>query len=47
MFTLKFTGRRRQPAVPEPLPPQERRKANLPPFGNVTGLELLALLMSR
>ena len=47
MFLLKFPGgRRRNTAVGEPLPPRERRNDEMP-LGNITGLELLALFLSR
>ena len=47
MFLLKFPGRRRKPELSQPLSPRERQKGGLPPFGNITGLEFMALLMSR
>ena len=48
MFLLKFPGgRRRKQSPTEPLPPRERQKDGFPPFGNITGLELMALFMSR
>lgn len=47
MFLLKFPGgRRRNAAVDEPLPPRERRNDEMPP-GNIAGLELLVLFLSR
>ena len=48
MFLLKFPGaRRRNAAVDEPLPSRERRNDEMPLLGNITGLELLALFLSR
>jgi hypothetical protein len=48
MFLLKFPGgRRRKPEVSQPLPPRERQKDGFPPFGNITGFELMALFVSR
>ena len=48
MFLFKFPGgRRRKPEVGPPLSPRERQKEGLPPFGNITGLELMILLMRR
>ncbi len=48
MFLFKRPGdRRRNPTVDEPLPPQERRGNEMPLPGNVTGLELMVLFLSR
>jgi hypothetical protein len=48
MFLLKFPGsRRRKPEVSQPLSPRDRQKDGFPPFGNITGLELMILFMSR
>lgn len=45
MFLLKFPGgRRRKPDSPEPTQPTNR-KSDLPLVGNLTSLELLALLL--
>jgi len=48
MFLFKRPGdRRRKPDLSQPLLPRERRKDGLPLLGNITGLELMALFMSR
>lgn len=48
MFLLKFPGgQRRNAAVDQPLPPRERRNDDMPLLGNITGLELMALFLSR
>lgn len=48
MFLLKFPGvRRRKPEPSQPLSPRERQKEGLPPFGNISSLELMILLMRR
>ncbi|WP_176730339.1 hypothetical protein [Devosia insulae] len=48
MFLFKRPGdRRRNGTVDEPLPPREWRNNEMPPFGNVTGLELMVLFLSR
>lgn len=48
MFMFKRAGaRRRKPEPSAPFSPRTRPEDGLPPFGNITGLELMALLMSR
>lgn len=47
MFLFKRPGdNRRKPELSQPLP-RERRRDGLPMLGNITGLELMALFMSR
>jgi len=47
MFLFNRPGdRRRKPDLSQPLP-RERQRDGLPLFGNITGLELMALFMSR
>ena len=48
MFLFNRPGDpRRKPELGQRLPPRERQKDGLPLLGNITGLELLALFMSR
>jgi hypothetical protein len=48
MFLFNRPGdRRRKPDLGQPLPPRERQRDGLPLLGNITGLELMALFMSR
>lgn len=49
MFTFKRPGaRRRKPEPDQQLSPRQREKDPLPPpLAGLTGLELMALLMSR
>jgi len=48
MFMFKRPGdRRRKPEPSAPYSLRTRPEDGLPPFGNITGFELLALLMSR
>lgn len=48
MLLFKRPGeRRRKPDPSQPLPPRERQQDSLPLLGNITGLELMALFMSR
>jgi hypothetical protein len=46
MFFFNRPGRRRKPEPSAPLSARNR-PVGLPPFGNLTGLELMALFMSR
>jgi len=48
MFLFKRSSdRRRNTIVDEPLPARERRNDEMPLPGNVTGLELMVLFLSR
>jgi hypothetical protein len=48
MFLFNRTGdQRRKPDLGQRLPPRDRQKDGLPLLGNITGLELMALFMSR
>lgn len=48
MFFFKRPGgSRRKPDPNQPVPPRERQRDGLPLLGNITGLELVALFMSR
>jgi len=48
MFMFKRAGdRRRKPEPSAPFTPRTNSEQGLPPFGNITGFELMALLMSR
>jgi hypothetical protein len=47
MFKRRPSDRRRKPEPNASFSPCTRPEAGLPPFGNITGLELMALLMSR
>ncbi len=48
MFLFKRLGEsRRKPDCSQPLSPRERQRDGLPLLGNITGLELMALFMSR
>ncbi len=48
MFLFNRPGQqRRRPRPNQPELPRERQKDDLPLVGNITGLELMALFMSR
>ncbi|WP_439601941.1 hypothetical protein [Devosia sp.] len=46
MLLFKRSGDSRRKPLPD-LPPRDRQKDSLPLLGNITGLELMALFMSR